>query len=195
MDSKPHLGLSGLFCVTLALMLLVLPLKWLLAALLAAVIHELFHWLAIRLCGGRMRWIHVGSGGAVMAVEPLTLGKELICALAGPIGGLLLLPLGGYFPRTALCAAFHSLYNLLPIYPLDGGRAVKCAAQLLFPGHADRICRVITVTALCAVWILALWGTFRLGLGLAPLMIAALMVFRSKKYLAKNTQTGYNGLD
>ena len=97
-----------------ALALLVLPLKWLLGAAAAATVHELCHILAVKLCGSQIRKVEISASGAVIDVTPMSRGKELLCALAGPLGGLVLLLLAKWFPRVALCAAFQSVYNLLP---------------------------------------------------------------------------------
>ena len=107
-----------------ALLLLILPLKWLLAALSAAMIHELCHLAAVKLTGGYVHEICIGRGGASIKIGPMDSLKELICALAGPLGGFTLLLFARWIPRVAICAGIHSIYNLLPIHPLDGGRAL-----------------------------------------------------------------------
>ena len=58
-------------------------------------------------------------------------GRELICILAGPAASLLLLCLARIFPRVAICGLIQGCYNLLPIAPLDGGRALHCLLSLL----------------------------------------------------------------
>ena len=73
-------------CLMGAFLLLTLPLNWLLSALAAAAFHELCHGAAILLLGGRIWGVRIGAGGAVMETEPLSSGKELVCALAGPAG-------------------------------------------------------------------------------------------------------------
>ena len=114
------------FCILWAFLLLVLPLGMILASVGAALIHEGFHWLTIRLIGGRVLGLFIGAGGMVMETMPMTPGKELLCAIAGPVGSLLLGCLYHWMPLLALCGLVQGLFNLLPIYPLDGGRALRC---------------------------------------------------------------------
>ena len=125
-------------------LLLLLPLRWLVAAVFAACIHEFWHVLAIRLMDGRILEIRVGATGAVIETEPLSNTKEMLASLAGPAGSLSLLLFARWFPCTAFCALVHALYNLLPLYPLDGGRALECLLSKLFPPQlARRACNVI----------------------------------------------------
>lgn len=141
-------------CLWWAVLLLVLPLKWLLAAAAAAAVHEMGHYLAVRLLGGRVLGITLGPGGAALETSPMEPDRELVCSIAGPVSGALTVFLIRRFPLAALCAMVQSLFNLLPIYPLDGGRVLLCAVELLFPkADAQRICcRVSNIF----LWILAL---------------------------------------
>lgn len=178
---KYALRISGWAFVGLALLILVLPLKWVLAALAAAMIHEGCHIAAVSLCGEKIRGISLGAGGAVIETEPMSLWKEFLCILAGPAGGLAMLLLVRWFPRTALCAAIHSLYNLLPVYPLDGGRALRCVSFLfLKPGHSELFCQV--VEALCKVCLLflAFYATAVRHLGFLPVFLVTLILVKTK---------------
>lgn len=177
MDSRGVV--SAVALVILALSVLLAPLQWVLAMLLSAAFHELCHYLMIRICGGEVAGFRVGSGGARMEVRGLTPGKELICALAGPLGGLCLLFLARWIPRTAICAGCHSLFNLLPVYPLDGGRALRCVmGTLLSPPMAERVCGIIEKVCLGGIALLGIYGCFVLRLGSLPLLVSGLAVIR-----------------
>ena len=140
----------------LALALLTVPLNWLAAFLVAASVHELSHCLALRLLGGHWEGISIGPFGAVLTVSRLSPGREALCALAGPLGGLCLLPLYRWFPRLALWAAVHSAFNLLPIRPLDGGRVVHGVLMLIFPeSRADAIEKTIEIAICCLLLLLS----------------------------------------
>ncbi len=150
-----------------ALLLLTVPLRWLLAGVLAMAVHECFHFAVLRMLGGQAWGLQLGPRGMVMETGFLTPGRELVCALAGPLGSFSLLLLGPLFPRTAFCALVQGLYNLLPLYPLDGGRILASLARLLgvewiLPG-IQKGCTVL-------LFLLALAGMLWLRLGLLPIL-------------------------
>ena len=55
--------------------------------------------------------------------------KEIIVALAGPVFSILL---AYYFPQYRISNLFIAIMNMIPIYPLDGGRIVKYIMILKF---------------------------------------------------------------
>lgn len=172
---------SAWLLFALALGLLVLPMQWVFAAVLAAIWHEACHYAALRLLGGRALSLRAGLTGAVMEVRFSGPGQELLCALAGPVGSLTLLLLARWLPRTAICAGFQGLYNLLPIYPLDGGRAVRCLTERCFPPDMGRrICNWLEKLCLIGLVILSIYGCFGLHLGAAPLLLGAGIICRIK---------------
>lgn len=118
-------------CILWAFLVLVLPLQLLMAAGAAAVFHELCHILAVRLCGERILFLSVGAGGMLMETTPMTPGRELACTLAGPVGSFLLLLPCRFFPMISLCALVQGCFNLLPVYPLDGGRVLRCGISIV----------------------------------------------------------------
>ncbi len=164
-----------------ALLILLLPLPWLVAAIFAAVIHELGHALAIRLCGGKMWAPSVGLRGMKMHTAGLGYGKELVCSLAGPAASLLLVLTYRAFPRLALCALVQGCFNLMPCYPMDGGRSLRCLAGMLSgqpERQADRIEGIFLLMLIGGAALLA--HVFRLGLilPLGAVILAAEAVFR-----------------
>lgn len=183
-------AMGGWLLLTLALMILVLPIQWVLAAILAALFHELCHYVTVRLCGGSVCCVHAGVFGARMQVQGLTVKGEFMSALAGPLGSLLLLFFAKWLPRTAVCAGFQGLYNLLPVYPMDGGRVLRCGAKLLFPpGIAEKLCKFMEWICVVALICLGTYGTIFKGLGILPFILAVSIVLRATA--GKNTlQTG-----
>ena len=159
-------------CLLWAFMVLVLPLRWLFSAAMAVLVHELCHWLALKALRVEILGVVVRGGGIRMETEPMTSGKELICALAGPAGGLVLLLFIRWIPRIAVIALVQSAFNLLPMYPLDGGRALRCISQMLFRQKtADRICRGTKFACAAALGILSVYCVVRLGVRLLPLVL------------------------
>ena len=176
-----RIKLSGGFCVGLALMLLLVPMKWLAAAAMAAAFHELCHYLAIRACRADCDGVRFYAFAAHLPLPEMSRGREVLCALAGPLGGLCLLLFARWLPRLALCAAMQSAYNLLPVYPLDGGRALQSGLLLLLsPPKAAAVCRVIEISAKSILFLLGMYGCFVLKLGIFPLLLALLLLIRVK---------------
>lgn len=179
---KMIVGISPVACILAAFAVLIVPMNWFLAAFIAAAVHELFHYGAVRLCGGRIRKLRIGSRGAVMDAVNLSPGKMLLCVLAGPLGGLFLLFIARWFPRIAICAAFQSAYNLLPLEPLDGGRALRCClAMRLTPPTVDKICDLMTDLCKIGVVTLAAWSSAHFSMGILPIAAAVCILLATKK--------------
>lgn len=179
--------------LTVALLILTLPLKWILAAMIAAGFHELCHILVILLTGGKIYSIRIGSCGTILEYSPLTLGKAFFCALAGPMGSLFLLCFCRTIPRIAFCAGVQGIFNLLPLFPLDGGQMLQCCIRQLLPEKtADSVCKIleelVSVAILAAGIVAALW--FRLGL--FPLVAGILILSKAilRKIPCKETNLG-----
>lgn len=103
-------------------------------AALSCGVHELGHYMTIRILGGDIKRIRLTAIGAEMVLRlPLGYWQEGLSALAGP-GTNLLLALtccerGGFaFAGLNLTLA---CFNLLPVGRLDGGRALYCTLALL----------------------------------------------------------------
>lgn len=117
--------IQGGFWVLMALWLLLIPLKWVAGTVFAAAVHEGGHLLAILLTGGRVRALELGPGGARIETDPMEPRQELVCALAGPAAGAATVLLWRWFPQAAIAGMVQTVFNLIPVYPMDGGRVVR----------------------------------------------------------------------
>ena len=116
---------EGGFWIVLGLMVLLFPLRITCGIMLAAAIHELGHITALVLCGGKVRRIRLRPGGARIYAAPLSPGQELLCILAGPGAGALTVLAWRVFPELAAAGLLQTVFNLLPLPNLDGGRMVR----------------------------------------------------------------------
>ena len=123
--------------------------------LLACLVHELAHAAAIRALGGRIACVRLTAVGAEMELDsrrPLSCGGELAAALAGPMGSFLCAWAAaelGWWLLAGLSLG-QGLFNLLPIPPLDGGRALYALLAGLgrAPEGAGRLLTLFSAGAL-----------------------------------------------
>lgn len=127
---------------------------------IVALQHEYAHAFAASKLGYKLRKIVLMPFGAVLDsdIADASVADEVRIALAGPLCNLVTAGLFGalwwFFPDTYAFTdtAFYTslsiaLINLLPAYPLDGGRVLRC---LLLSAHIDekrvtRACIAVTV--------------------------------------------------
>ena len=162
--------------ILMAALLLLLPLDWLIAALLAAAVHELGHLAVIHAYGSRPEFLSVGGFGAQIHTGPLDNRAEFFCAAAGPAASLCLLSLCRFFPKLALCGAVQGMFNLIPVHPMDGGRILYCFLRRLCPRRAEGIFRIVHCLVICGLLALSLIAAIcrRDGFFLALVCIMAL---------------------
>ena len=182
------LGVSPYVYFILPTALLLLPIRWVLGWCIAVLVHELGHYIALRLCRVPICLIEVTPFGIRMHAGQMSYGETLLCALAGPLFGLLLLGLSSYMPYTALCAFLQSLFNLLPIYPMDGGRALQATFALLRIGERVYIAveGILLFLTVC-ILVVIMW---RLQLGIFPSVCIG-GIF-AQKFLANRGNNRYN---
>ncbi|MBQ3193384.1 MAG: site-2 protease family protein [Oscillospiraceae bacterium] len=177
-------------CFLAALLLLTLPLDYLAAAVIAAAVHEGCHMAAIFLLGGKIHTIRFGSTGAVLEAQTNGILRELVCAAAGPAGSLSLLLLCHSFPQVALCGLFQGLFNLLPVYPMDGGRILNCLLERFLPQKAAAGMQIAQRLTCFVILLLAAAGTFLFSLGYFPVLAALFLLLQvfSRKIPCKQSQ-------
>lgn len=178
------------------------PSFWLLAAvvwlvepdllaptLLAAAVHELGHVLALLAVGGRVEGFTLTAlGGDLRLAAGLSYARELPVALAGPVSSLALawaLAARGFFLTAGISLAL-GLFNLLPLGPLDGGRAVACLCGLCLPPlgaeRVERLCSAAALGVLLALGGICLEKNFGPGL-LCMALWLGWRTFRGEKNL------------
>jgi Zn-dependent protease/predicted transcriptional regulator len=152
---------------------------FILALFACVVLHEFGHALTARRFGIRTRNIVLLPIGGIASIEksPDTPRQEILIALAGPavsfaLAVLLWLVLaatqgipaarelsldeGGFLERLAIVNFLLGAFNLLPAFPMDGGRVFRAALSMrLGPYKATRIAAAV---AQAAAVILALVG-------------------------------------
>lgn len=148
-------------------------------AALAAALHELGHYAAVRLQDGRLRRLRLTVTGAEMTLDrrrDLTYAGELGAILAGPAVNLLLALAAArlgerWEPLYLLSGLSLSLgsFNLLPVYPLDGGRAfLLILSGFLPPASAER---VVWCSSLALASLVLAAGTALLRQGGSPALL------------------------
>lgn len=128
---------------------------------LAALIHELGHAAAIVCLGGSITCIRLQAAGAVIVQGKLLSDtRECLVSLAGPAAGLLAAMLFAFLrhPMGAGANLVLSLFNILPILPLDGGAAVRSLLRLLPAAAAQKSICVLQWISVLAAFALTVFG-------------------------------------
>jgi Zn-dependent protease len=153
----------------------------------AVLLHELAHALAAQRQGGRVRAITLMVLGGVTELDhdDATPGQALWVAFAGPLVNLVIgagalvaaqLPVGldlhVFLVLLGLTNLFIAVFNLLPAFPLDGGRMVQAALSWKLPEEqatrwAAGIGRVLAVAG----------GVFAVSRGDLVLALVAMFLF------------------
>ena len=160
---------DGTACIWLALAFLCLPFSWLMGALFAALFHEGCHFLMANILKVHISNISIGIGGMVMEMESMPPGKEFAVAIAGPVGSFLLLSLLRLFPELAICGLVQGEFNLLPIFPLDGGRLLYCTLDKW----------AVYVEIIFIFILLGVASVFAIGYGIYPFLFVILITTKA----------------
>lgn len=164
--------------ILLAVLILLLPLDWLIAALVAASIHELGHLAAIRAFGAHLEFVSVGGTGARIHTEPMDGREEFFCAAAGPAASLLQVLLCRLFPKLALCGLVQGMFNLIPVHPMDGGRMLHCALRRFCPRWAEGIFHIVQCLLLGIFLVLTLMAAIDANEGIVPFFVCVMVLSR-----------------
>lgn len=172
--------ISTVFCAMVCI------LGWLNAVLcgwflLGMLVHELGHLVVLRLCGVPVGGIRIGVCGAVIETGWMAYGKEIVCAAAGPAVNILI---GASVlraePEFGLVNLALAAVNLLPFYPMDGGRMLRAVLLLCCSQEwAERIVHWATVGTCLVLMVLSCWATAALQAGVWPIFAALVLLWRA----------------
>ncbi len=167
-------SISYFFFVTLCLALVLDKTDTAAMALCAAVVHEAGHLICMLALGERAVAVIVAPFGFAIRRGCSSYRREFYVALAGPLANILLavalLALGkhsgnGKLFKAAIVNFSLAIFNLLPIEPLDCGRAVRCRLM----------CRMNSVRAEKTIFILGI-------IFLVPMCAMGFLVLIKSKY-------------
>lgn len=108
-------------------------------------IHELFHIMVGKLFGYNVDRVVIYPFGICAQMEYIGFGdvfKELLIILAGPLSHLLFPVIFHWLVKITFISAGYCeylemlnmsilIFNILPIYPLDGGRVIQCFTHMI----------------------------------------------------------------
>lgn len=145
------------------------------------ILHELGHCIAARRLGGEVGVIMLFPFGGVASVRmPATPLKEFIVALAGPFVNVLLVPLfmlmEGWHKVTDTLMLYNYLllfFNLIPAFPMDGGRVLRASLSWATGNHARATWWAVRIGQAIAV----LFGIGGLWLHNPSLVLIGIFVF------------------
>ena len=143
-----------------------------LSALFAAcAAHELGHVLALWLLGARLEGVSVAATGPILYCgAPKQRLDAAITALAGPFfGALFFLAFSKRWTLAAEMSAVLTAVNLLPVLPLDGGRALF--ALLSAESFARTLMRAVRIGTIAVLYLIGAYCAFK-GKGPALLLFA-----------------------
>ena len=161
------------FAAALCLLRLLAEPRVFYAFLAAAAAHEAGHVMAIYLVGGKVTKLRLGMCDAKIETRGLGYRQEIFCALAGPgMSVLVCLALRKAYATCAAISLLLGLFNAMPVYPLDGGRALRAGLCLVLPlGRAEAVSNIAGL-AVCAAGLAgAIFCARAYGLGFAPVAL------------------------
>jgi Zn-dependent protease len=179
--------------------------SWLVTASVSILLHELGHAFAFKAFGATP-WIRLYSFGGMTGMsagDRLKPWQELLVSLAGPAAGLALGALCFFiyplFPASETAAIVFGdllfinigwgLMNLLPLYPLDGGRVARVIFTRLFKTRGETALFVFSMTvAAVSAGVSLYYGEYWLAILCGFLFWNNLLAFRQHRTIGKDKE-------
>lgn len=171
---KKHFGIHYSFILLLLFGVLLGQIKLFLCYFLFLCLHELVHAFFAKKCGYKLGKIKLSASGAILEAEQdeFSFKDEILISISAPIFnllvGLLFIAFWWIRPESynfTLDLVVLNLtifaYNILPIFPLDGGRVLLAyLSRNMQRKDAVKICKIITFVfglLLCVLFIISLF--------------------------------------
>lgn len=145
-----------------------LPLAtWVGVVFISLLVHELGHAFAGRALGNRPFIVLTFMGGGAYSSQEFG-WRQVFVTAAGPLAGgalfllCLVLRIQGIIPDSVtvqqllMVNLFWTIFNLLPVYPLDGGQIMQGTTQALLPRWSIMLTHSISVVVAALVAIFGL---------------------------------------
>lgn len=172
----------ALLAASVAVYSVMFTLEFAFALIAVLVFHEYGHLRAMKKCGLPTKGMYLIPfvGGIAVGDMPKTRWQDVYISMMGPVFGLImtvafyvayLITDSHFAGLVASTSALLNLFNLIPVYPLDGGRVVK---SLVFSGRNYlALVALLVISAVCfvAAWKLGFYFiTFFIVLGVIDIV-------------------------
>ena len=158
------------------------------ALLLPILAHELSHAAALLLLGQRIRGVRLEPQGLCIRYEGgCPDWAHAAASLAGPLGGFVYALVVRRCPQdwlrlSAVISLLLSLFNLLPLMPLDGGRAFFLLCRAALGEAGERLFFRLSRVLLALLLLFGVYAAAR-NLGSAPLLAALWLLLLQREQL------------
>ncbi len=153
---------------------IILTLMWVFVATISIIVHEFGHALTAKAFGHRVEIELAGFGGATHhRGGRINSFKEFLIVLNGPLAGFLLFFLSAsilytygrsipYFFAELLQISvwinlYWSIFNLLPVYPMDGGQIMRIILEAIFGIRGVRFSLMVSLVLGATLALFFLW--------------------------------------
>ena len=176
---------------------IVSPIQVVVSVLLAAALHECGHLAVLRIFRVPVEGLRLTALGAELyakGAQRLSYARELLVTLAGPAANLLCALASALFARFTQQELFYIFaganavlcaYNLLPIQPLDGGRALYLVTAFFFgPMVGDAVAAMVGTACALSLLVLGIYLSVVSGSGMFFLFAAFSLLWGALPQLA-----------
>ncbi len=155
-------------------------------SVLCALFHEAAHIITLKFFGYKMRSVHIGTKGISLKTSQMSYTDEAIVAFSGPIAsflGFTVFVVIYFFTYDKICGFIalsnFALFflNVLPLYPLDGGRGLFCVMCNKFSREkATQIIKVLSFIFLLPLGVISVIIFLRSGFNLSLFIICVYLL-------------------